>query len=163
MVAEPGVAGGDDETVPAVAATPIEYSDDEAIEYRLWQPQPHLPLASSYSVVKYLSQFEQAGLASVRGGDGPDRPWIGFDVDEVIAAGEPSTIGIRLWGAEDSERVVATVKVGETPLAVHRDGSGWPADVPGLAPGAYQIRAGLNHVGQVDRVRGVDALGVIEA
>jgi hypothetical protein len=149
--------------------------------YRRWTSQPHLPIASAPALVKYLADFGSASLAMVRDGQQVREPWLAFDVADVVAAGHPweFTVGLR---EADPAAATATVSLlpvdppaggsGEgTPVGTggaavaataQRDGEVWRVQVPGLAPGAYRVRVGLDHVPEVDRVTGEDAIGVIE-
>lgn len=163
---------GGDGTVPAISATPVEYSTDDgtdtddAIYHRSWCPEPHLPLASADGVVRFLARFEAAPLGAVRGEPEPDRPWVGFDVDDVTAAGVPSVVAVRLCGA-DPAGVAARIRLvpergAPVELTPERDGGRWRAAVPGLSAGAHRLLVELNQVPVVDRVTGEDVLGVIE-
>src|SRR5262249_39078737 len=93
---------GGDGTVPAISATPAEYlaDTDDAIYHRTWRPEPHRPVASASEVVTFVSRFEAAALDAVRGEPDPERSWVGFDLDEVTAPGQPFTVPVRLCGAE---------------------------------------------------------------
>ncbi|MEV4049635.1 hypothetical protein AB0J55_00470 [Amycolatopsis sp. NPDC049688] len=163
---------GGDGTVPAISATPVEYAAeaDEAIYHRTWWPEPHLPIASAQGVVEFVARFESAPLDAVRGESGPDRPWVGFDVDEVTAAGEPSTARVRLCGA-DPQRVTARARLIAEPgaqvelpehLPVDWLEGSWQVEIPGLPPGAHRLRVEFDHVPDVDRVVGEDVIGVIQ-
>ncbi|RSM57205.1 hypothetical protein DMH03_28600 [Amycolatopsis sp. WAC 01376] len=163
---------GGDGTVPAISATPVEYSadGDDGVYHRAWWPEPHLPIASASGVVEFVARFEAAPLDAVRGEQGPDRPWVGFDVDDVTAAGVPSTASVRLCGA-DPQQVKARARLiaepgasAEVPdsLPVEWDGGSWRVEIPALPAGAHRLRVELDHVPEVDRVVGEDIIGVIE-
>jgi len=103
----------------------------------------------------------------VRGQPEPDRPWVGFDVEDVTAAGEPSVVAVRLCGADPAgvgARIRLVPEVGApAELTAERDGECWRAGVPSLPPGAHRLLVELDQVPVVDRVTGEDVLGVIEA
>lgn len=156
---------GGDGTVPAISATPV---DRESENERCWAPQHHLKLAAAEQVVRSLAQFEQPSLSSVRGTEGPAGPWIGLAYDDVVAAGNPSSVGFRLNGATPSESITPTATIRLAPnravpleIAVGAEG-GWRASLPGLAPGSYEFTVALDHVEAVDRVEATSVVGVIE-
>lgn len=156
---------GGDGTVPAISATP---EDRTGRNERGWAPQHHLKLASDRRIVRHLAQFGQTSLSSVRGEPAPNGPWIGLAYDEVVAAGDPSSLGFGLNGATPSERILptASLKVAENqaiPLEVSAGAEGgWEASVPGLAPGTYEFTVALDHVEGVDRIETTSVVGVIE-
>jgi hypothetical protein len=156
---------GGDGTVPAISATPEERN---ATNERMWAPQHHLKLPAEKQIVRRLAQFEQASLSSVRGEPVPTGPWIGLAYDEVVAAGDSSSLGFRLNGAEPSEGILpsATLKLAADRAVqldvVARAEGDWQATLPGLSPGSYEFTVALDHVEAVDRVETTSVVGVIE-
>jgi hypothetical protein len=172
---------GGDGTVPAISATPIEHDEiPDAQFHRRWLPEPHLPLASAAAVVRFVQAFEAAALSPVRGDAGPDRPWLGFDLDDVTAAGQPSELAVTLHGTTEDSNTETTDGIAarcrlfpeagppvELPCDAMTSANGthhgkWRVAVPGLPPGAYRLRVELDQVPDVDRVVGEDVLGVVQ-
>lgn len=173
---------GGDGTVPSVSAIPVEYSDDttpdasrsgDAHLYRRWSPRTHLPIASCTSLVRYLESFSSESTHAVRDSAAPVDPWVGFDADDVIAAGEPSLVGMRLCGTTAEEATTARVRLTpEDPDApaveerwrmgvpAERVEDGWRVELPALAGGVYRVDAEFDHVPVVDRVKGSTVVGV---
>ncbi len=168
-VAGPGWEGGDG-TVPAISGVPAGFDDKGFRDHRQVLRETHLPMASSEVVVDALHSYGQGPAYPAARGDqeGTDGPRICFDADDVVLADEPSTIGVRLVGAEHegvSARATLTAngeRAAVPPLAVDHNDSGWRLDIPPLAAGTYRLRVELNHVSEVDRVIGHDVVGVFQ-
>ncbi|MGQ0777761.1 MAG: lipase/acyltransferase domain-containing protein [Pseudonocardiales bacterium] len=163
---QPNAGWRGDGTVPALSAIPIELSED--VRARRAVPDRHGPMAGCAAAVEVLREYEAEPFGSVRG-DAPDRPWLGLDLDEVVAAGEPFTVAAELLGSTAVEGASAWLRVapdgGPTtaqPLRMTGADGRWQATVPGLAPGIYQVSVEAVNVPRVDQVLGGDVIGVIE-
>lgn len=162
----PNVGWRGDGTVPAMSAIPIELTNKVAARRAV--AERHVPMVTCAAAVDVLQEYGAESFESLRG-DAPDRPWLGLDLDEVVAAGEPFTVGAELLGTTDVEGATAWLRVGPegNPATAERlsmtgtDGR-WEIRVPGLAPGAYRIGVEAVNVPRVDRVLGGDVVGVIE-
>ncbi|MBV9011069.1 MAG: hypothetical protein JO272_03285 [Pseudonocardiales bacterium] len=162
----PNVGWRGDGTVPALSAIPIELSED--VRARRAVPDRHGPMATCPAAVEALRDYEAEPFGSLRG-DSPARPWLGLDLDEVLAAGEPFTVTAELLGTADIEGATAWLHVtpdghpaAAAPLRMTGGEGRWEVTVPGLAPGSYRIGVEAVNVPRVDRVRGGDVVGVIE-
>ena len=164
----PNVGWRGDGTVPALSAFPIEVADD--VRARRAVPDRHGPMAASTVAVDVLREYEGEPTGSVRG-DTPERPWLGLDFDDVLAAGEPFPVAAQLLGADDVEGAVAWLRItpddGDTPaprapLRMSGSDGRWEATVPALAPGRYRLAVEAVDVPRVDQVDGTDVIGVIE-
>lgn len=156
---------GGDGTVPALAATPIELSERRGV----WRPvvERHGPMASSGSIVKILREYAGASTEAVRG-DRPDQPWLGLDLPDLAAAGEPVHLTVDLIGATGAETASATLSLvddlASVPVPVNLTRvaeTRWVGRLPGLAPGLYECVVGAVGVPGIDQVRCGDVLAVV--
>jgi Lecithin:cholesterol acyltransferase len=162
---QPNVGWRGDGTVPALSAIPIELSD----KVGAWRAvvNRHGPMASCAGTMEVLRDYAAEPFGSLRG-DSPGRPWLGLDLDEVLAAGEPFTVTADLLGTAEVEGATAWLQVipeghpAVAPLRMTGGAGRWEVKVPGLAPGSYRIGVEAVNVSKVDRVRGGDVVGVIE-
>jgi hypothetical protein len=161
----PNIGWRGDGTVPAQSAIPIELSD--TVLARRAVPDRHGPMASCAAVVDVLRDYAAEPFGFLRG-DTPDRPWLGLDLDDVIAAGQPFTVAAELLGTSDVEGVRAWLRAapedgpaGE-PLPMTGGDGRWRVTVGGLAPGSYRLTVEAVNVPRVDRVSAGEVLGVIE-
>jgi hypothetical protein len=162
----PNVGWRGDGTVPAMSAIPIEVSDDARARRAV--ADRHGPMATCAAALDVLREYEAEPFGSLRG-DTPERPWLGLELDEVIAAGQPFTVGAELLGTTDVEGATAWLRVAPEgnpaaaePLRMTGTDGRWGIRVPGLAPGTYRIGVEAVNVPRVDRVLGGDVVGVIE-
>ncbi|PSL57022.1 lecithin:cholesterol acyltransferase [Saccharothrix carnea] len=159
---------GGDGTVPAIAVTPVEdgqQADEPLVDGRTWSPDTHMRIASTPGLVEYVTRFDAASLAAVRGEPNPAVPWVAFDQDEVWAVGEHVEIRATLRGADPSG-VRARFRLfpehgGPAELDVRRDGQTWASVVLGAPAGVHRVRVELDHVPGVDRVVGETQFGVV--
>ncbi|MGH3614274.1 MAG: hypothetical protein ACRDRK_17130 [Pseudonocardia sp.] len=127
-------------------------------------------MATTTVAVDVLREYEREPTGHVRG-DTPERPWLGLDVDDVLA-GEPFPVAAQLLGTDGVEGAVAWLRItpddGDTPagprVPLRMSGSGgrWEATVPALAPGRYRLTVETVNVPRVDQLDGRDVVGVIE-
>ncbi|MCF3180385.1 hypothetical protein IPZ70_10615 [Streptomyces polychromogenes] len=157
-----------DGTVPAISAVPVEQDD---IRARRAVPERHMALASSSVVVDVLAEYNAEPLGAVRG-DAPDGPWLGLDLEETAAAGDPVPIGVTLHGAQADERTRVRVRArprdgrregttGWLPCAEAGEGR-WRADLGPLGAGAYTVEVAATGVPPASRLTADDVLGVLD-
>jgi Lecithin:cholesterol acyltransferase len=162
---QPNAGWRGDGTVPALSAIPIELSEE--VRARRAVVDRHGPMASCAAAVEVLRDYEAEPFDALRG-DSPGRPWLGLDLEEVLAAGEPFTVTAELLGTAEVEGASAWLQVtpdghpAAAPLRMTGGAGRWEVRVPGLAPGSYRIGVEAVNVPKVDRVRGGDVVGVIE-
>ncbi|MDQ3886484.1 MAG: hypothetical protein M3308_05625, partial [Actinomycetota bacterium] len=156
-----------DGTVPAISAYPIELSDEPLARRAV--PERHGPMATTAAAVDVVREFEAESTASLRG-DTPKGPWLGLDVDDVVAAGEPFTLATELLGTDGVDAAAWVTVRQDRPgaEAISRpqpmtgaDGR-WEATIPSLAPGSYRVTVEVVDVPRCDRVTGHEVVGVIE-
>lgn len=106
-----------DGTVPANSAIPIELDEDR----RGWRavPERHLPMASAPALIDILRSYAGASLAAMRG-ETPDRPWLGLDLEEIVAEGQPVEVNVDLLGADPGESTTVWVTTRSEEGARHR-------------------------------------------
>jgi pimeloyl-ACP methyl ester carboxylesterase len=156
-----------DGTVPAIAALPIELSDNPIG----WQAvtERHQPMATCARIVDILRNLNGESLAAVRGAARPDRPWLGLDLDDLIPARQPFPVAAQLLGAEPAvasavwASVTAADDLAGNPRQYEMEyvGGWWRAEVPALADGMYQVKVEAVGVPGADRVTCSDAVGVV--
>lgn len=156
-----------DGTVPANAAIPIEMSEHK----HLWHPivERHLPMVEAVEVIDRLENFSSDDdLRHMRGGDQPDRSWLGLGLPEFLTSEEPLTVTADLCGTEGEPAGKAWLSIEHcngtllqrlpmTPTAI-----GWKATAEPLPPGIY--RATVQAIGPRggDRIANGDMFAVEE-
>jgi pimeloyl-ACP methyl ester carboxylesterase len=159
-----------DGTVPAFCALPPEMDQHEHSPVRL--PQRHVPLAHAPVVAELLArQRHRRPPSAVRGPqDGERPPAIGLDLDDVHEAGAPIqvTVALRQLGAGRTDRPVwARLRVpGSAPVDVRL---GWDdtrssfvGELPGQAPGLYEVRVQAREVPGAGDLHASDTVAVVE-
>jgi hypothetical protein len=152
-----------DGTVPALCAIPVELGES-AGDWRVVTAR-HGPLGSIADPVTVLSSYAGDPIP-IRGGEWPDRPWLGLDLDDFAAVDEPVPLAATLLPAPlTAQRArVAVIPVEGGPRRVcelaadpdHPDGTRWQGSLPPLPPGAYQVTV------QADGVAGVGTAAMTE-
>ncbi|MFD3539280.1 hypothetical protein ACFWUQ_07245 [Streptomyces sp. NPDC058662] len=157
-----------DGTVPAISAIPIE---QDGMGARRAVAERHMGLASSSVVVDVLAEYAGESLDAVRG-DSPDEPWLGLDLEEAVATGEPVPIGVTLLGAPADERTRVLVRARPhdgpkgagtrwLPCTATGDGT-WAVALPPLGSGTYTVEVAATGVPAVGRLAARDVLGVLD-
>jgi hypothetical protein len=132
-----------DGTVPALSAIPRELG-----EFRSpWRgvADRHGEFASTATVLDLLTSYTGEAMPT-RGGERPDRPWLGLDVEDVVASEEPVPLGMVVLPTDsDAEAAYVTVSDAENRPApaysqrLLRDGNEWRGLLPPLAAGRYRL------------------------
>lgn len=134
-----------DGTVPAISGIPVEWSAEPERAQAL--PERHGAMGSTPAVIERLVTL-QGGHLPLRGGQQPERPWLGWDVEEVVAAGAEFEVGVWVQpGATGPQEVTGraasiTVTGGPTrigPLSMAFGERGWRALLPSLPVGLYHL------------------------
>ncbi len=151
-----------DGTVPMLSAIPRELSDRQD----LWRVMPdrHGALASIPEPVNLLQLYAGDHLP-VRGGELPERPWLGLDFDEFALAGADFPVEVMLLpeGLRGETASVMRSPLNGTPGEAYRarlspsepglsEGMVWRGTLPGCAQGRYELAvevAGVPGQGQV--------------
>lgn len=135
-----------DGTVPALCAIPVELGESPA-DWRV-VPSRHGPMGSIADPGEVLRSYAGDRIPT-RGGELPDRPWLGLDLDDFATAGEPVPLAVTVLPsplAVDRARVaVAPVEGGLrqvhdlTPDPGFPTGTRWRGELPPLPPGGYEV------------------------
>ncbi|MGP3970340.1 esterase/lipase family protein [Streptomyces sp. 6N223] len=168
----PGWAG--DGTVPAISAIPIEL-DGQRTAWRA-VPGKHLMLGSAPEAVRILAMHTSPSLAQVHG-ETPQGPWLGIDLEDVLLAGTPHRLRVRLLGAEPEAGTRLHAEVRSAPLADPAPASppprrrvtdwsdagngSWTSMLPPLPPGRYELTVQAVRVPAAGRVTARTVLGVV--
>lgn len=177
-----GNAGwGGDGTVPMLCAIPREQRDRQD----LWREMPdrHGDLGSIPEPVDVLRLYS-GDRVPVRGGDLPDRPWVGFDAEEFVAEGEDCPVAVRLLPATltGEQAWITRSPTGGSPAPEYRtrltpgvggpdtggpDGAGpggaaaWHGTLPGCPAGTYRLTAEVTGVPGHGSVSGTAVIAVV--
>jgi len=151
-----------DGTVPMLSAIPREQGDRPD----LWRvlPERHGPLGSAPEPVELIGLY-QGNRVPVRGGELPDRPWLGLDAEEFAQAGAEYLIGVALLPAPlpgETAWVTRTPLDGTsggpwrdqlTAIGPGEDGAQlWQGVLPGCGPGRYELAVEVTGVPGPGRV-----------
>ncbi len=133
-----------DGTVPMISAIPPEMG--EVPEQWHAAVDTHGALAGT-SAMKDLMLSLLGSALPIRGADTPDRPWIGFDTDELVWSSDGFVVGAEVMDAAQEldsgpgQHATLAIADGRINMQINmelRDGS-WYATVDGLAPGVYEV------------------------
>jgi len=133
-----------DGTVPAICAIPAELSEIPDVAQAV--ADTHGAMGSTAEVLQRLVTMQGEDLPK-RGTDRPVMPWVGWDVEEVVAAGTQVEVGAQLQhGAVGPTDVVgsgASIVVSgnsvQAAVPMRWDERGWRAVLPALPAGTYQL------------------------
>jgi hypothetical protein len=145
-----------DGTVPALSAIPRELGEIRSS----WRgvADRHSDLAGTAAVLDLLVSYTGDTMPT-RGGERPERPWLGLDVEDVVASGEPVPVGVVAQpdGAH-AEAVHLTLTDAGNPSApshgqwLVQGRDEWRGVLPGLAVGRYRLTVEAQRVGGPESV-----------
>jgi hypothetical protein len=164
----PNIGWRGDGTVPAVSAIPTDLGDNQ----ELWRAvtDKHGPMSGTPSVRGLLMSLLGDRLPT-RGGSTPDRPWIGWDLDDVVPAHNETPLEVEVLGDVDTAGDSAMIRITpeiptpsrppvSEPMTV-RDRR-WQAVAPPLPPGTYSVSVQVENVHHGSSVYGQIPLVVVE-
>ncbi|NKE55659.1 hypothetical protein FXN61_01990 [Lentzea sp. PSKA42] len=132
-----------DGTVPVLSAIPRELGETRSV----WRAvrDRHGPIANTPSLAEQLRSYSGEAVPT-RGGETPDRPWLGLDLEEIVPAGAEFEIGLTVHpdnaGAAAVRLSLTTVPPSAQPVFVGPM-SGvdrtWAATLPPLPAGRYRV------------------------
>jgi pimeloyl-ACP methyl ester carboxylesterase len=152
-----------DGTVPAISAIPAELNRSK----ELWRgvPDRHGPLGGTPAVLDPLVNLLADDLPA-RGDAMPDRPWIGFGLEDTVPTGTELPWGVELLGEVDGPgaSATATISDGDEPRVVPMTtrGQGWEARLPALPAGMYEVTVQVNNAWHGAPVYGSMPLAVVD-
>ncbi len=104
-----------DGTVPGLSAVPWHLDDARHVDFHQLDPtvSRHMPLATTDAIVHALGRYWNVPHAPVRGpGQATEQAvWLGLDMEEQYAAGQPIQVGARLWGITPDENTSFRVTI----------------------------------------------------
>lgn len=137
------VGWGGDGTVPMLSAIPPELGEARVGWRGL--PERHGELAGTGGFIDLLTSYAGDALPT-RGGEFPDRPWFGLDLEEVVCAGSAISIGVQVMPETSTAvSILLTLTSDEDPLtppfqiALTRHAERWTVLLPGLPAGIYHL------------------------
>ncbi|MFJ9368761.1 hypothetical protein ACIRRA_30645 [Nocardia sp. NPDC101769] len=124
-----------DGTVPMVSAIPPELSELPG----RWHPvlEKHGDMGATAGVRDLLTAL-LGGTVPRRGGDSPDRPWLGLDLEDVVWTGSEHTIAAEVFGTE-GPGTAASVTVAGVRVPMVMRGNRWEAMLPDLPAGVHEV------------------------
>lgn len=133
-----------DGTVPATSAIPGELS--RRPEQAQAVPERHGPMGTTAAVLEKLVTLQGEDIP-VRGTDRPPAPWVGWDVDDTIPAGQDTVVGAELHhgaagpvaGAGRAALLVVTGAGRRVPVQMTLEAEGWRGTLPPLAEDVYRL------------------------
>jgi hypothetical protein len=133
-----------DGTVPAISAIPTELS--ERHEQAQAVPEKHGPMGVTSAVIEKLVTLQGDDLP-IRGTDRPPAPWVGWDLDDAVPAGQETAVAAMVHhGAGGPDEVTgtgATLALSggsqRVSLPMTRTDDGWRATLPPLPEGTYEV------------------------
>lgn len=145
-----------DGTVPTLSAIPRELGKDRP----RWRglPERHGDLAGTAGFVDLLLSYSGEPVPT-RGGELPEGPWLGLDLEDVVPVDEPVPLRVRVQPDEDAaEGVYARLTADGVPQpevfsgALTRVGDSWECLLPGLPAGRYRLALEGQRVGGPESV-----------
>jgi hypothetical protein len=131
-----------DGTVPVISAIPGELSTLKGRGHAA--TEKHGAMAGTAGVRELLRSLLGDDVPT-RGGDAPERPWIGFDLDDVVWAGEEVLLEAEVFGGDGpgtGATLTVTDPAGAAPITrpmAQSDQGRWRCALPELSPGEYQL------------------------
>ena len=145
-----------DGTVPTLSAIPRELGENRPHWRGL--PDRHGALASTSGFVDLLLSYSGEPVPT-RGGELPERPWLGLNLEDVVPAGQPWPLQVRVQPDENAAagvhvRLLAVVsglpEVFSSCLTRREDS--WECLLPALPPGRYRLAVEGQRVGGPESV-----------
>ncbi|MGH3754862.1 MAG: esterase/lipase family protein [Pseudonocardiaceae bacterium] len=161
-----------DGTVPALSAIPAELSQRAELVQAL--PDKHGPMGSAVGMMQQLVTLQGDDIP-IRGSDRPSRPWVGWDVDDLVVAGSEIEVGAQLHhGAEGLPQgtgSAATVTLangdpstgpGPTRHPMTPVEDGWRVVLPPPLTGVHDIHVQISDAWYGTAVHGSTQLAVLD-
>lgn len=156
-----------DGTVPAIAAIPPELSTTPELAVAL--AEKHGPLGTAAAIKERLVTLQGDDLPT-RGVDEPTMPWVGWDVEDTVPAGQGTTVGVELRdrGASRSATPGRTATLSVTgagplePIGMMLGADGWQATLSPLPEGVYGLNVEVKDAWHGASVYASTPLAVLE-
>ena len=160
------VGWGGDGTVPVLSAIPRELGESRAS----WRGERdrHGEFASTSAVLDLLKSFSGEAVPT-RGAVFDGRPWLGFDLDDVVPADEELELGVIVHPeGRPAEAVQLQLSApgwpGRRLVMSPLDGTGgrWRVVLPGLPAGRYRVLVEAQRIGGPESAFGATDLVVLD-
>lgn len=169
---EPRHWQGGDGTVPKISAFPVWLDADENTGRRPKKdtrrsPEKHGQLVDDRAPWAQVEDFGRPGLPSAARGVKEDEAYVLLDHDDVVPAGQPTEVGIRLDAPDPGNpeiQVTLAREMGDVVNVadVSRSGDGWVARLPEMMAGLNFLDVTFRKVPDLDEVSIRTKIGAVD-
>ena len=164
---EPRRWQGGDGTVPTISAFPAWLDKDENTGRRPKKDARRSPARHGQLVEDRApwAQVEGFGLPDLppaaQGAKGEDKAYVLLDHDDVVLAGQPTEVGIRLDVPDPGDPEIQVTLTGEV-VDVSRSSDGWVAHLPDMKTGMNLLDVTFRKVPDLDKVSIRTKIGAVD-
>lgn len=157
---------GGDGTVPKISAFPAWLNKDENTGRRPKKDARrssarHGQLVEDGAAWAQVEDFGLPDLPPPARGAGEDGAYVLLDHDDVVPAGQPTEVGIRLDAPDPGDPEIQVTLTGEV-VDVSRSGDGWVAYLPGMKAGLNLLDVTFRKVPDLNEVSIRTKIGAID-
>ena len=157
---------GGDGTVPKISAFPAWLDTDENTGRRPKKDARrssarHGQLVEDGAAWAQVEDFGLPDLPPPARGAGEDKAYVLLDHDDVVPAGQPTEVGIRLDAPDPGDPEIQVTLTGDV-VDVSRSGDGWVAHLPGMKAGLNLLDVTFRKVPDLDKVSIRTKIGAID-
>lgn len=158
---------GGDGTVPKISAFPVWLNKDENTGQRPKKDTRRSPARHGQLVEDRApwAQVEGFGLPDLppaaQGAKGEDKAYVLLDHDDVVLAGQPTEVGIRLDAPDPGDPEIQVTLTGEV-VDVSRSSVGWVAHLPDMKAGLNLLDVTFRKVPDLNEVSIRTKIGAVD-
>lgn len=157
---------GGDGTVPKFSAFPAWLDTDENTGRRPRKDTRrssarHGQLVEDGAAWAQVEDFGLPDLPPPARGAGEDKAYVLLDHDDVVLAGQPTEVGIRLDAPDPGDPEIQVTLTGDV-VDVSRSSDGWVAHLPGMKAGLNLLDVTFRKVPDLDKVSIRTKIGAVD-